>query len=157
MVHLFLNRIVKKLKLTNMLAYNISFYSYGAAALLTVLIGLLYASRKQIMPYHLKALETSWEDIDWKYQYMLKVLLNGGGFYGISCGIFMFVLLLIPFSEGQLWAGYTIGLGGLAGAFPLALIVNGVKNKTNGNPPLWVMILVNILLVVGLVSCFLQS
>ncbi|MCI4669187.1 MAG: hypothetical protein MRZ79_13715 [Bacteroidia bacterium] len=106
------------------------------------------------MPYHLQALETSWEDIDQKYQYMLRALLNGGGYYGISSGIFMAILLIIPFGEGQMWAGYTIGLAGLAGALPLTWIVYGVKTNTKGNPPLWVMILVNCCLLIGLAGCF---
>lgn len=136
------------------LGYTISFYSYAAATVLTILIGLLYASRKQVMPYHLQALETSWEAMDTKYQFMLKALLNGGGFYGLSVGLFMLVLLWIPFREGQLWAGYTIGLVGLVGTLPLGYIVYQVKAQTKGNPPLWIMVVVNMLLVVGLISYF---
>lgn len=139
------------------LAYTISFYCYATATLLTILIGLLYASRKQIMPYHLEALETPWDAIDTKYQFMLKVLLNGGGFYGLSSGLFMLILLWIPFREGQLWAGYAIGLIGLVGTLPLGYIVYQVKTKTNGNPPLWIMVVVNLLLIVGLVSFCLSN
>lgn len=139
------------------LGYTISFYCYAVATLLTILIGLLYASRKQIMPYHLQALETSWEAIDAKYQFMLKMLLNGGGFYGLSSGFFMLILLWIPFRDGQLWAGYTIGLVGLVGTLPLGYIVYQVKTKTNGNPPLWIMVIVNLLLIVGLVSFYFSN
>lgn len=134
--------------------YTISFYCYAAATVLTILIGLLYASRKQIMPYHLEALETSWDAMDRKYQFMLKVLLNGGGFYGLSSGLFMLILLWIPFREGQLWAGYAIGLIGLVGTLPLGYIVYQVKTKTNGNPPLWIMVIINLLLIIGLISCY---
>ena len=137
------------------LGYNLSFYSYGLAAILSILIGVLYASRRQIMPYHLDALETTWEAIDTKYQFMLKALLNGGGFYGLASGLYMLVLLWIPFRAGQLWAGYAIGIIGLVGALPLAYIVYKVKTRTKGNPPLWIMIVVNILLIVGLLGCFL--
>jgi len=131
---------------------SLSFYSYGLATTLTILIGLLYATRKTIMPYHLEALETTWEEIDSKYQFMLKMLLNGGGFYGIAVGLFMLVLLLIPFSNGEEWAGYAIGGIGLVCAAPLTYIVYSVKTKTNGNPPLWIMYLVVALLVIGLIG-----
>ncbi|MFK7905108.1 MAG: hypothetical protein AB8B69_08285 [Chitinophagales bacterium] len=134
----------------------LSFYSYAIASILTILIGLVYATRKTIMPYHLKALEKTWEEIDVNSQLMLNSLLNGGGFYGISCGIFMLVLLLIPFSEGQLWAGYTIGLAGLVGTLPLTYIVYKVKTRTKGDPPLWVMIVVDVLLIVGLLGVVLS-
>lgn len=138
------------------LTNNISFYCYLLASIMTILIGLLYATRKQVMPYHIEALETPWEEIDHKYQYMLKALLNGGGYFGLSTGIFMMILLLIPFRAGEVWTGYSIGLVGLVGALPLAAIVYGVKHNTKGNPPLFVMVIVNLLLVVGLISFYLS-
>ena len=139
------------------LANTLSFYCYAAATLLTILIGLLYASRKQIMPYHLQALETSWDKMDANYQLLLKALLNGGGYYGLSSGLFMLLLLWIPFREGQLWAGYAIGLIGLVGTLPLGYIVYQVKTKTKGNPPLWIMVLVNLLLIAGLISFYFSN
>ena len=133
-------------------AGNLAFWLYGLATVATILIGLLYASRRQVMPYHLKALESSWEEIDPKYQFLLKALLNGGGYYGLSVGLFMLVLLLIPFRNGEDWAGYAIGLIGLVGTFPLGYIVYTVKKHTAGDPPLGVMIAVNFLLIAGLVA-----
>lgn len=130
--------------------YNLSFYCYALATTLTIFISLLYASRKQIMPYHLEVLESTWDEIDVKYQFMLKMLLNGGGYYGLSSGLFMLVLLLIPFRNGELWAGYTIGLVGLVGTLPLGYIVYKVKKNTKGNPPLWIIVVVNLLLIFGL-------
>ena len=137
------------------IGYTLSFYCYALATISTILFGLVYATRKQIMPYHLKALETTWDNIDEKHQFLFKMLLNGGGFFGLSSGLFMLILLWIPFKAGQLWAGYTIGAVGLVGALPLLFIVYQVKTKTNGNPPLGIMIIVNLLLIVGLVSCYL--
>ena len=131
-----------------------TFTLYLLASAATILIGLLYASRRRVMPYHLKALETSWEEIDPKYQFMLRALLNGGGYFGLSTGLFMLVLLLIPFRQGELWAGYAIGLIGLIGILPLGLIVRSVKKNTAGNPPLIVMVIVNLLLIGGLISFF---
>ena len=121
-------------------AVNLAFWLYGLATLATILIGLLYASRRQVMPYHLEALETSWDEIDPKYQLLLKALLNGGGYYGLSVGLFMLVLLLIPFRNGETWSGYAIGLIGLVGTLPLGYIVYRVKKYTAGDPPLGVMI-----------------
>ena len=131
-----------------------TFTLYLLASAATILIGLLYASRRRVMPYHLKALETSWEEIDPKYQIMLRALLNGGGYFGLSTGLFMLVLLLIPFRQGELWAGYAIGFIGLIGILPLGLIVRSVKKNTAGNPPLIVMVIVNLLLIGGLISFF---
>jgi len=134
---------------------QISFYAYALATLLTLVIGIVYASRRQVMPYHLKALETSWDDIDPKYQLMLRLFLNGGGWYGISTGLFMLLLLFIPFRNGEVWAGLAIGIVGLIGALSLTLIVYTVKSKTKGDPPLWLMIVICLLLVIGLVGVIL--
>jgi len=132
--------------------FTIGYYSYLIAAIMTILIGLLYATRSQVMPYHIQALETPWEDIDPNYQLLLRALLNGGGYYGISSGAFMLVLLLIPYSNHEAWAGYAIGLIGLIGAIPLGWIVYTVKTRTEGDPPLWIIVLVNMLLIVGLMT-----
>jgi len=132
--------------------YTIGYYSYLIAAIMTILIGLLYATRRQVMPYHIKALETPWDEIDPNYQLLLRALLNGGGYYGISSGAFMLVLLLIPYSNHEAWAGYAIGLIGLIGAIPLGWIVYTVKTRTEGDPPLWIIVLVNMLLIVGLMT-----
>ena len=136
----------------NSRAMKISFWLYAFTTIASLLIGLLYASRQQIMPYHLSALETSWEDLEPSYQVLFKALLNGGGFYGIASSLFMLVLLLIPFRKGETWAGYSIGLIGLVGALPLTYIVYTVKTHTAGNPPLSVMVILVLLMIAGLIS-----
>jgi hypothetical protein len=131
---------------------SFSLWLYALATLATILIGVLYATRPRIMPYHEQALETPWEDIDPNFQFLLKALLNGGGYYGIANGLAMAVLLFIPFREGAVWAGYAIGIIGLLGTLPLGYIVYTVKKNTAGNPPLKVMIVINLFLIAGLAS-----
>lgn len=136
----------------NSLAMNISFVLYGLGTIATILIGLLYALRSELMPYHLKALETTWEDMDSNYQTLLKGFLNGGGCYGLANGLFMLALLLIPFRNGELWAGYVIGLVGLIGTLPLGYIVYTIKKNTAGNPPFSIMVVVNFLIIAGFIA-----
>ena len=131
---------------------TVSFWLFLLATLATLLIGAVYATRKTVMPYHLDALETSWAEIDPKTQFMLKALLNGGGYFGLSTGVSMLILLSIPFRNGEVWAGFAIGAIGLIGTFPLGLIVRHVKKNTAGNPPLMVMVVINALLVFGLIA-----
>lgn len=125
---------------------------YGLATLATLLLGIVYAKRRQVMPYHLEAMETRWEDIAPKQQFMLKAILNGAGYFGVATGLAMLILILIPFRQGADWAGYAIGAIGLTGAVPLAHIVYTVKTKTAGNPPVTLMVVILALLVGGLVS-----
>lgn len=130
----------------------LSFSLYLIVTLAMLLIGGVYATRKTVMPYHLNALESRWEDIDPKTQFMLKALLNGGGYFGLCAGLLMLTLLLIPMRSGELWAGYAIGLIGFVGTAPLGLIVYRVKTQTSGNPPFFVMVILNLLLLLGLLA-----
>ena len=131
---------------------SLPFLLYSLSIAATLLIGLLYALSPRIMPYHEQALETPWAEVDPKYQYMLKALLNGGGYSGIATGLFMLVLLLIPFRAGEAWAGYAIGGIGLVGLLPLTAIVYGVRKNTAGNPPLALMIIISAVHIAGLIT-----
>lgn len=135
-----------------MFGFDLAGWLYAAATLCTLLIGVLYAFRSKVMPYHLQALETEWDQIDPKYQFMLLALLNGGGYFGIATGLFMSFLLFGPLRDGYEAAGYALGVFGLVGAGPLTFIVYKVKTRTAGNPPLFVMILICALLLGGLVA-----
>jgi len=130
----------------------LSFSLYLIVTLAVLLIGGVYAARKTVMPYHLEALESTWNEISPQFQVLLKALLNGGGYFGLSTGLFMLIILLIPFRAGALWAGYAIGLIGFVGTLPLGLIVHRVKTQTAGNPPLFVMVILNLLLLLGLIA-----
>lgn len=88
---------------------------------------------------------------------MFRILLSGGGFFGLSCGLFMLIVLLITFNEGQVWAGYAIGILRMVGAFPRSFIVYDVKTNTNGNAPLWLIIIIALFLVTGLISFILGN
>lgn len=81
-------------------------------------------------------MKTASEGLSPSYQVLLKVFLNGGGFDSIASGLFMKILLLIPFRKAESWAGYSIGLIGLVGALPLTYIVYIFKANTAGNPPI---------------------
>ncbi|MEL6857912.1 MAG: hypothetical protein AAFO74_05965 [Pseudomonadota bacterium] len=140
----------------DLLGFDLSWWLYSAATLCTLLIGILYAFRSKIMPYHLQALETEWDEIDPKYQFMLLALLNGGGYFGIATGLFMAYLLFGPIRGGDAMAGYALGAIGLVGTAPLTFIVHKVKTRTAGNPPLFVMFIVCGLLLGGLVATAVQ-
>ena len=137
--------------MTNSLLFEIGFYCYLLATFMIMVLGFIYSFRSQLMPYHLKALNSSWSEIDKNYQLLFKALLNGAGFYSLSSAMFMLIILLVPFRSGELWAGLSIGVFGLVGALPLWLIVRRVKNNTEGNPPLGLVVFVNFLLLSGLI------
>ncbi len=135
--------------------YQLALYCYGAAIILALLISIVYASRRKVMPYHEKALETPWDEIDHRFQLLMTMMINGGGYYGISSGVATAIIWWIPFRAQEVWAGYTIGIVGLLGAIPLTLIVYQVKSKTKGDPPFWFLVVIVLLYILGLIGTFL--
>jgi len=131
---------------------DITFIAYSLAIVISLLFSMIYATRKKIMPYHLKALETEWEAIEPNFRLMMRVLLNGGGFFALALTVSMIIMLAIPYKEGQEWAGYAIGLVGLIGTIPLTIIVYIVQSRTKGNPPLWLVLILNGLFFLGLLT-----
>ena len=69
----------------------------------------------------------------------------------------MLTLLLIPFRNGEAWAGYAIGLIGLLGSLSLGYIVYIVKTRTAGDPPFGFMVALNLILMGGLISFLIAS
>jgi len=70
------------------------------------------------------------------------MMLNGGGYIGISSGAATAILWWISFRAHELWAGYTIGIIVLLEGIPLALLVYNVKSKTKWNTPLRIMVVI---------------
>ena len=76
---------------------KMAFGSYFIAALLILLIGLVYSTRTEVMPYHLEVLGMSWGEIQPQVQFMLLAFLHGGGAGALANGAALMFLLFVPF------------------------------------------------------------
>ncbi len=131
--------------------FKIAFACYFLAALLIILIGLVYATRVQVMPYHLDAMGMAWNDVQPRVQFMLMSFLHGGGAGAVANGVALMFLLFKPFRNKENWSRWAITFIGLVASLPMLFIVLEVKFETQASPPLSVVVLINILFVAGFI------
>ena len=79
----------------------ISFIGFLIIAIMLGVSGIFYILAKQIMPYHLTAMESSWKDLSPGKQIMSLSFMKcaGGGF--LTTSIIIIFLLLFPFKNGE--------------------------------------------------------
>ena len=128
---------------------KVAFGSYFIAALLITLIGLVYLTRVEVMPYHLEVLGMSWGEIQPQVQFMLLAFLHGGGAGALANGAALMFLLFVPFRNKENWSRWAISIIGLVASLPMLYIVLKVKFETPASPPVGVIVLINLLFVIG--------
>lgn len=109
----------------------VAFWCNLAAVLLTGLLGVTYATRRKIMPYHSAALGRSWSDLDPQLQKLLLGLIKGIGGYGIAFVLAQLAVLLIPFRDGASWAHWAVPIAGLVQS---GFSFHALRIATRGTP-----------------------
>ena len=130
----------------------ISFISYSCVAVVLIVFGLIYLTKKQFMPYHAQALSLSWSELSENMQVLIIALMRATGGGLLAAGLAIFILLIIPFRAGDTWSIYAIfaiALSTSLGALYATLLV---KTKTPGTPPVFLCLLALVLTVVGFIS-----
>lgn len=129
---------------------KLGFVCYLLVAVSTTSTGLMYLLRDRLMPYHLDALGTAWEQLPAEQQLMFGALINGAGAGTTAAGVAMLLMLFFPYRRGETWAAWALFLvGGLVTA-PTALIILRVQANSAGRPPLAPVLAGLVLLVLGL-------
>lgn len=110
--------------------------------------GLNYIFRSKWMPYHEKAFGMKWGNLNHKQKTLIKVFLKLVGAGWISTSISSLIIFLI--SKDFLMA-----------LFPLFILnifttygSNMVKEKTKGNPPVWLSIITLVLMIICMTFSF---
>jgi hypothetical protein len=123
------------------MAHKLSLVFYGIASAGLVLTGLVYLFWPGLLPYHLAALETSWEQIAPNYQALFWALVKAVGGGCLAAGLAMALLAAIPWRRGETWAMWALALVGFCSAGSLLAAVLHVRTNTPGNPPLGLLVL----------------
>lgn len=129
----------------------ISFISYSLVALVSILFGLIYLIRNEFMPYHSKAIGSSWSDVERNLQVLIIALMRaaGGGF--LATGLAILILLIVPWRAGDTWSIYAIPTIGLCGSLGTLYATLLVKTKTPGTPPVILSLLAIALTIIGFI------
>lgn len=109
---------------------------HGLAAVLTAVMGIVYLSRSQIMPYHLEALQTTWEAIEPAYRVLFLAFMKGVGAGYLAAGVALCIAVFGPLRRGQRWPLWAAPLVEIISMVPLAGIILYVGANTPAEPPL---------------------
>ena len=130
---------------------KIAFACYGTAIFIIAAIALTYLFTPRLLPYQEVAVGAPWDQLSVGLQTQFLSLLKvaGGGY--LATAVALFVLLWIPFRQGDRWARTAIPALGI----PAVLIVNyaglTIMLNTPGKPPLIAGPVVILLMIAGYV------
>jgi hypothetical protein len=103
------------------------------------------------MPYHHEAIGYSWSELEPNFQVLIIALMRaaGGGF--LATGLAIFILLMIPWRAGDMWANYAIPAIAACTSIGTLYATQLVKTKTPGKPPVGLSLLAASLTVIGFI------
>ncbi len=116
-------------------------------------IGIVYTWAPTIMPYHLVAMEVTWEEMSSGMQVMTINYMKTAAAGFMTMGLMMILIALIPLKAGERWARYGL-LGALVlGVGNIGIRIYQVNSLTLASPP---FVPHMVMFVVGLL-CFFYS
>ncbi len=114
----------------------LSFIGYSLVALAGLAMGIMYTFADEIMPYHLDALGSSWEELNSGTQWMLLNYERSVAAGFITTSVALFFLLLFPLRKGETWSKIAAFVIPFVEMGNMALRTASVSENTPANPPL---------------------
>ncbi len=128
---------------------KISFTGFLLVALGSLAYGIVYSFADKIMPYHLEAMGTTWENLSPGMQVMSINFMKSASAGFITTGVAIFFLLLIPFRKGEKWASWALLSVSFTEVFLIGYRTYFVKTLTPANPPLTSSIVLSGIIIVS--------
>ncbi len=138
-----LNHIIMSNKAGNIFTY--------LAALIPLVLGVIYFLRRFFLPYHEQAMDISWSDVDSNTRFLILALMKvvAGGYLAIAL---VLIVLQKKFSTSRIsWIPMLILIVGIlvGGASLYATLI--VRLNSPGKPPIFFAIVGILLVVLGYV------
>lgn len=128
---------------------KIAFGGFASVAFALTGAGTIYLLADRIMPYHLAAMESSWENLPNGIQVMSLNFMKSAGAGMITVGIGMMFLLMIPFRKGKAWSRWALLWMSLAEVLMILSFTRDVITKTAGGPSLTPLIAMAVVSVIS--------
>lgn len=113
---------------------RVAFVGYALASLEFAGVGLVFLASDRLMPYHLAAMETTWEAMVPGMQIMTLDFMKSAGAGFLMVAVAAAFLLFIPYRRGEAWANWALATI-LLGEFGLILDrMIDVAANTSGKP-----------------------
>ncbi len=129
----------------------IAFACHLIGILTMVGFGLTYLLRKQFMPYHGVALGKSWVEVPKELQTLILALMRAVAGGALAAAVLAFIVLLIPFRAGEVWAFWAVPAGGLILSAGSLYAMRHVAANTPGRPPFMPVLAGAALTIIGFV------
>lgn len=126
---------------------KIAFGCYFTAVFAQAAAGAVYLLRQAFMPYHAVAAGMPWRDVPASLQVLILALMRIWGGASIILALALFILLFIPFREGQGWAFWAVPLLLLTNYAAMSYAMAQVDLNTSADPP-WAFVLGGVFLTV---------
>lgn len=129
--------------------HKVGFGIYLLIAIIFIFWGFLYIFSDEMMPYHKQVIGKTWGEIEPGIQVIILALMKSVGAACLTIGFIVLILLFIAFRRGEIWANWTIFLGGIVFNGLAFFITFKVYLDTNASTPWYLFLLVTALLLTG--------
>lgn len=117
---------------------RIALISFATSSGIIALFGLIYFFSPTFLPHHEAAIGQSWEQVDTNTRVVILSLMRAVGAGWLAAAAALFVILFIPFRQGQRWSRWALLGIGWGGAFPVAYVGISEQVATGAFPP-WIL------------------
>ncbi len=108
---------------------------YVLVGIVSLVLGLLYATSQQFMPYHAEAVGTPWRDVDPGTQTLILALMKVAGGGWITLGFFCLVLSLAQLQSRSVVSRWVLPIG-IVICYSASLAATwGVYQETGADTP----------------------
>ena len=114
---------------------KISVICVGLIAIVEVVLGIVYLTASEVMPYHKEVLGVEWGQLEPGVRTMLVAFINAYGSGHLAVGIALGVLVLIPMREGHGWARWAVLAVGLPMLATSAYVSSYLASLVDEGPP----------------------
>ena len=112
-----------------------SLFCIALVAVVEVVIGIVYFTASEVMPYHIEVLGVDWGQLEPGVRTMLVAFINAYGSGHFAVGISLGALALIPMRQGHAWARWAVLAVGLPMLVTSAYISTYLASLVDEGPP----------------------
>ena len=109
---------------------------YAIPSIAMIIVGLVYLTSKQPMPYHIEAMDVEWEKLPKDLKTIILNFMESVGAGFICMGISVLTILFNTFEIEKKWMLIAIPLIFFSELLVVSYTTIDTKLNTNGNPPL---------------------
>lgn len=130
---------------------KISFVGFLMVAVVLAGNGIMYLLATKVMPYHLTAMGSSWENLAPGIQVMVLNFMKAAGAGMLTTSIAILFLLFIPFRRGESWSRWVLLVISLNEIILIMFRVIDVSSRTPANPPLIPYIVIGVVALISFI------